>query len=439
MTTVTNVSDSKLDRRNNTINSKLERRNSTSTTTTLDKKHHWARIKPALYATPKSTPLPDSPSSFPPSPYIVDHKWRGPRLLKSYSQDDVAALKRAPEEAKVGDNTMVARKETTCSVTCPVEQKHVNGISFGEPGISELSSSLVAQNAGKEIMDLAEDVACSVTCPVEQEHKNGISSGEPGISELSSSLAAQNGSAVQNGSAKSVEEELSSDNRRQPPPLDIECELHEIRLSLLMETENRKQVEEALDNMRSQWLRIRQQLSFVGLTLPAEPISLAEDERLGVDPVEELCRQVYLARFVSHSIGRGTAKAEVEMEMETHIESKNFEIARLWDKLHYYEAVNREMSQRNQEAVAQCNAQNEEQKQLNDVDYIGNVKTRLCQEVRKPRCREKKEMTEIFLLKLMKVKPVAMLEALAWTYLSTGGQSSSTSKSVAPQQDFAAD
>lgn len=145
--------------------------------------------------------------------------------------------------------------------------------------------------------------------------------------------------------------ELSSDNGRQPPPLDIECELREIRLSLLMEIENRKQAEEALDNMRSQWLRIRQQLSFVGLTLPAEPISLAEDERLGVDPVEELCRQVYLARFVSHSIGRGTAKAEVEMEMETHIESKNFEIARLWDKLRYYEAVNREMSQRNQEAV----------------------------------------------------------------------------------------
>lgn len=161
MTTVTNVSDSKLDRRNNTINSNLERRNSTSTTTTLDKKHHWARIKPALYATPTSTPLPDSPSSFSPSPYVVDHKRRGPRLLKSYSEDDVAARKRAPEEEKVGDNTKVAGKETT---------------------------------------DLTEDVACSVTCPVEQEHVNGISSGEPVISELSSSLAAQN------GSAKSVEE-----------------------------------------------------------------------------------------------------------------------------------------------------------------------------------------------------------------------------------------
>lgn len=118
-----------------------------------------------------------------------------------------------------------------------------------------------------------------------------------------------------------------------------------------MEIENRKQAEEALDIMRSRWSRIRHQLSVVGLTLPADPIALAEDDQLGVDPVEELCRQVYLARFVSHSIGRGIAKAEVEMGMETQMESKNFEIARLLDKLHYYEAVNREMSQRNQEAV----------------------------------------------------------------------------------------
>ncbi|CAN1225582.1 hypothetical protein LINPERPRIM_LOCUS2515 [Linum perenne] len=41
----------------------------------------------------------------------------------------------------------------------------------------------------------------------------------------------------------------------------------------------------------------------------------------------------------------------MEAEMETQIEAKNFEIARLMDRLRYYEAVNHEMSQRNQEAV----------------------------------------------------------------------------------------
>ncbi|KAL6975899.1 hypothetical protein U1Q18_024694 [Sarracenia purpurea var. burkii] len=152
--------------------------------------------------------------------------------------------------------------------------------------------------------------------------------------------------------------ELSSESGPQPPPRDVEAELSEIRLSLFMEIEKRKQAEEALDDMRTRWSRIRQQLSQVGLTLPADPTASADDEQLGVDPAEELCCQVYLARFVSNCIGRGTAKAEVEIEMEAQIESKNFEISRLWDRLHYYETVNRrgvhvnrEMSQRNQEAV----------------------------------------------------------------------------------------
>lgn len=119
-----------------------------------------------------------------------------------------------------------------------------------------------------------------------------------------------------------------------------------------MEIERRKQAEETLNNMQSQWQRIRQELSLVGLSLPSCPIDVSEgDQPQDINPAEELCQQVHLARFVSDSIGRGIAKAEVEMEMEAQIEAKNFEIARLWDRLQYYEAMNREMSQRNQEAV----------------------------------------------------------------------------------------
>lgn len=119
-----------------------------------------------------------------------------------------------------------------------------------------------------------------------------------------------------------------------------------------MEIEKRKQAEESLNNMQSHWLRIRQHLSAVGLTLPADPIGAVEDSNLD-DPVEALCQQVNLARYVSSSIGKGIAKAEAEAEMESQIEAKNFEISRLWDRLNYYEAVNREMSQRNQEVVGE--------------------------------------------------------------------------------------
>ena len=122
-----------------------------------------------------------------------------------------------------------------------------------------------------------------------------------------------------------------------------------------MEIEKRKQAEEALNNMQNVWQAISQQLSFVGLTLPAD-LAVGEDGKMDVDVAQELSQQVSVARFVSDSIGRGIAKAQVETEMEAQIESKNFEIARLWDRLHYYDAVNREMSQRNQEALGKISA-----------------------------------------------------------------------------------
>lgn len=119
-----------------------------------------------------------------------------------------------------------------------------------------------------------------------------------------------------------------------------------------MEREKRKQAEETLKNSRAQWQKIREELSLVGLTVPADLVAVSKDEQLN-DPIEQLSLQMEIARFVSNSIGRGTAKAEVEMEMEAQMELKNFEVARLLDRLHYYEAVNREMSQRNQETVGE--------------------------------------------------------------------------------------
>lgn len=145
--------------------------------------------------------------------------------------------------------------------------------------------------------------------------------------------------------------ELSSESGPQSLLRDIDAELREIRLTLLMEIEKRKQAEEALNKMRCKWQRISQELAVEGLSLPVDPIDVTEDELM--IPAEELRQQVGVARFVSLSLGRGIARAEMEMEMEAQIESKNFEIARLWDRLHYYEAVNREMSQRNQEAVGE--------------------------------------------------------------------------------------
>ena len=142
-------------------------------------------------------------------------------------------------------------------------------------------------------------------------------------------------------------DELSTDSGMQSSVNNIESELSEIRLSLLMEIEKRKQTEEALEQMQIHWQRLREQMAQVGLFVPIDPTASTNNMNLS----EELRCQLEIARFVSDSLGRGMAKAEVEMEMESMLETKNFEITRLSDRLHYYEAVNREMSQRNQEAI----------------------------------------------------------------------------------------
>ncbi|GKA90449.1 heat shock cognate 70 kDa protein 2, partial [Tanacetum coccineum] len=130
---------------------------------------------------------------------------------------------------------------------------------------------------------------------------------------------------------------------------DAEGELCELQTGFLMEVEKRKQAETRLNDMISQWGRIREQLYVVGLSLP-EDLTMLDDEPAN-DPGEELYRQVDHLRFISNSVRRGIARAELEVEMESQMQSKNFEIARLLDKLHYYEAVNHKMSQRNQESI----------------------------------------------------------------------------------------
>ncbi|KAL5662669.1 hypothetical protein ACJX0J_029794, partial [Zea mays] len=130
----------------------------------------------------------------------------------------------------------------------------------------------------------------------------------------------------------------------------MDDDLREMRLSLLMEIERRTQTEEALEIWQQEWKNLSHHLSLVALSLPSP--SIAEDsDCLKVDPGAELCQQITVSQLVAAAIARGFARAEVESEMETMIATKNFEIGRLSDRVQYYEAANREMSQRNQEAI----------------------------------------------------------------------------------------
>lgn len=167
------ASDPKFEKSTSVRNSKSNGRDVTSTLIT-DRQHHWTPISPALYATPEPTPLPDSPSSFPPSPYIINHKRRGPRLLKSFSQDDVAICTRALNENKMNENAKYAEKEVD-----PAARNE----SSSHPNVIESSKDAVAP---------------SVLSPVKEEHVNGVFSAEFQINDL------DNSSAVQNGTMRSI-------------------------------------------------------------------------------------------------------------------------------------------------------------------------------------------------------------------------------------------
>lgn len=341
------------------------------------------QMSPALYATPESTPLPDcSTSSFPPSsPYIINHKRRGPRLMKSFSEKNVAAAAVKAVGAEVeAESKPINGHSRSFSEEIMSEEDRFNDEGFN----GHLLRDMEVENRSYNCDIAAQKVEINgLNGEVGDETENGEPNGmigscserDGGESEdffdpqesmsYTSNTDGEDCSTANKLSSSMGEffdaaEELSSDSGRQPQRClaDVEIELREMRLSMLMEIERRKQAEEALAIMRSQWQTLREKLRSVGLILPPDLSALSED----IDPTEDICRQIHLARFVSESVGRGIAKAEAEAEMEAQLEVKNFEIARLSDRLNYYEAMNREMSQRNQEAIEVARSQRQKRR-----------------------------------------------------------------------------
>ncbi|GMI86396.1 hypothetical protein like AT3G50910 [Hibiscus trionum] len=418
-------------------NSKMERSSSTS----VIRKVNRPPLSPSLYATPEVTPLPDSPSSFYPSPYIINHKRRGPRLSKSFSEDNVSSLEKIHEEVEINGKEKLAERKpvdqlkdglVAFSIPEPIEEEHENGAPHNCPINIEPKNGV---NGGS----------------IQEVHTNGFHDGEVGSSQINNGLpmdavlkvgplnfdtyysdsedffdlnesmsVTSNTEVGDDTGAESAArfattgveffdawDELSCGSAPQTIRRDIEAELREIRLSLLTEIEKRKRTEEALNKMQSKWRRIGQELGDVGLSLPVDLLNVTEDEL--VNQAEEFRQQVDAARFVSLSVGRGITRAEMEMEMEAQIELKNFEIARLLDRLHYYEAVNREMSQRNQEAIEMAR-----------------------------RDRQRKKRRQRWFWGSVAAAITLGTATLAWSYLPTGTGSSSASISKGPDDNSTA-
>lgn len=136
----------------------------------------------------------------------------------------------------------------------------------------------------------------------------------------------------------------------EPYNTKLQSELETLRENLLVETRKRKQIEETLNHMQNQWQNMGKKFSSAGLSFPSIGTnSLPQD--IGLDDIDGIGRQLVVARFVAEAVGRASARAETEQEMKAIVEGKNREIARLHDKIQFYEVVNHEMSRRNQEVI----------------------------------------------------------------------------------------
>ncbi|XP_062220041.1 uncharacterized protein LOC133919616 [Phragmites australis] len=358
------------------------------------------QTSPVLYATPESTPLPDSPSSFPGtwSPYLINHKRRGASLAKTLSQGDVGSEGSQPKlPVKL---PALPKRSEPIEVQEPefVFQQAGNGQAEGDSSVEETlngQNGLLQKGKGsvkaKNELDQLEfefqhgsldalvrpvNVGrplnggtprnCESDAFFELQESQSVASNtendDAGVYERWWKPSNPLGTSVGTPGAEFYDafEEISSDGGTR----SLRCmddDLCEMRLSLSMEIERRKQAEEALENWQKEWKKLSHHLSLIALSLPSPCITENTGDS-SMDPGAELCQQITVSQLVSAAIARGFARAEVESEMETMIASKNFEIARLSDRVQYYEAANREMSQRNQEAIEMSRQQQNNRK-----------------------------------------------------------------------------
>ncbi|KAL3538412.1 hypothetical protein ACH5RR_001778 [Cinchona calisaya] len=277
-------------------------------------------ISPALYTTPVPAPIPETLTEpLSPSPYVVNHKRRGG-----------------------GVGVVGNRNGDGFEIPAAEEEKKRAGLTEAEEEL-QLEAEVVEDNFGGGEDELFRHEEEESLDP--RSDSRSLGSGIEEIRQFDSSSFAST-----QGEFFDAIEDFSSDTSLSNTPSyapNVESELRALRLSLLEEIEKCKDAEETLSSMHSQWQRISDLLSEVGLTLPTPNIIIGSMQQSDAS-IKDLSQEVTVARFVAQAIGQGQAQAEAELAAEAILESKEQEISRLRDKLQYYEAVNHEMSQRNQ-------------------------------------------------------------------------------------------
>ncbi|KAL2477797.1 uncharacterized protein Fot_46811 [Forsythia ovata] len=278
-------------------------------------------ISPALYVTPEPVPGSSSPNPSSPSPYVVNHKRRGGcensrRRVEGSEVQDLNPIKDGNDlnlEEEVVEDSFVNEYEGL---------KVDNDAEYDEEGFFDPRSEGLSTRSFDEVSDFEG----------RQIESRSFGSAQGEFFDASDEFSNSSSSGSSRG-------------------LRIDSDLQATRLSLLEEIEKRKTAEENLQLMCFQWERISNLMSQAGFTFPAPP-TVSDSMQLGNNSMDQFSQEIVIARFVAEAVGRGQARAEVELAANAILESKDQEISRLQDKLLYYETVNHEMSQRNLVEVA---------------------------------------------------------------------------------------
>ncbi|KAL5981767.1 hypothetical protein ACLOJK_015830 [Asimina triloba] len=319
-------------------------------------------VSPALYATPKSTPAPSSPVSVSPSPYVVVNRRRW----------EVREPENRLDGFQVREGEAVAQRSSAGCGDDDDPPDDGGGVEEVEESLGRAlddgpdGGEVLEEEKGKDddcLREFAEACdAASVASGCDTDDGVGLMQ-RGGWKHAAVSIQSEFFDAPEaeltppNMSSRRCTIHITlyelgkflSDSSASSPSMssNIQADLRAIRLSLFEEIERRKKAEAALECMHKQWQTVASHLSQIGLSFPLP--SDAGNLQLELNSVEQICQEVTVARFVSEAVGRGLGKAEAEASAEAIIISKKREISRLHDKLQYYEAMNREMCQRNKE------------------------------------------------------------------------------------------
>ncbi|KAH0461428.1 hypothetical protein IEQ34_009003 [Dendrobium chrysotoxum] len=290
---------------------------------------------PALYATPDPAPIPDVSSiASSPNIYVVNHKRR-----------DGGSRKAAPSRAEGFEDKLEA------DVVNGGDAISLSGIlGKGKEKEEEEEKKFVGWVGDAEIVEEVNDDFLDL-----RDSANVGPSGsdvEDGDSLRCGCLGNQPRS--QDEYYDTAEDFFSDGSLSYSSPSvkrGTENELRLLKLSLIEESSKRKIAEENVLDLNKQFEKLLKCLSQSRSSL-RESLNLVNLKN-EIDPTE-ICQEFVVLKYVSEALETDLAKGEGEEAFTEIIVNKNHEISRLRDRMMYYEAMNREMSQRNLEAVDQA-------------------------------------------------------------------------------------